>query len=83
MNFVILVGILLLGIPASSAVIHLRPLSAFYVPYDYSNGEPQYGIDMAAVEQTAYDEDARIAYAAGKYISIGLAGADFDFGKCA
>nr|XP_054768551.1 mesenchyme-specific cell surface glycoprotein-like [Lytechinus pictus] len=50
----------------------LESLAKLYIPYDYdSSGNGLYGINKAAVEQSAYDEDARILYSAGgKYIHI-------------
>lgn len=62
---------LLIATPVVIGAVHLRPVSVIYIPYSYSGSVPSYGIDMAAVEQSAYDVTDRIMYAAGdNYIHI-------------
>nr|XP_054768181.1 uncharacterized protein LOC129275712 [Lytechinus pictus] len=50
----------------------LESLAKLYIPYDYDGSRNGlYGTNKAAVEQSAYDEDARILYSAGdKYTHI-------------
>lgn len=57
---------LLIATPVAMGAVHLRPVSVIYIPYSYPGSVPSYGIDMAAVEQSAYDVIDRIMYAAGK-----------------
>ncbi|XP_022096908.1 uncharacterized protein LOC110982645 [Acanthaster planci] len=50
----------------------LSPLSTVYIPYDYSSeGNPKYGLDGGASEQSAYDPVNAMAYTVGnKFLHI-------------
>ena len=48
------------------SAVSLEHLSTIYIPYAYQGYDGLYDIDAAAVEQSAYDEDEQILYAAGK-----------------
>ncbi|XP_071506841.1 mesenchyme-specific cell surface glycoprotein-like [Diadema antillarum] len=62
----------LLACRAVRATYRLEPLSTIYIPYDYDNNDDGlYDIDAAAVEQSAYDSETGLLYAAGdKYVHI-------------
>ena len=51
----------------------LRPISTIYLPYDYQNdGDPEFGIDVGAVEQGVMDTDNMMYYGAGMLLSQDL-----------
>ena len=53
----------------SYSKVILEPVSSINIPYAYDAGNsPIYGVDVDAVEQSAYDEDTGLVYAAGKIV---------------
>ncbi|XP_033119888.1 mesenchyme-specific cell surface glycoprotein-like [Anneissia japonica] len=49
-----------------NAVYQLEPISTIYIPSSYdSTDSPKYTIDGGAVEQSAYDKNEKLVYAAG------------------
>ena len=53
------------GVLATKAT--LRPISTIYLPYDYqSDGDPEFGIDVGAVEQGVMDTENMMYYGAGQ-----------------
>ncbi|XP_063965804.1 mesenchyme-specific cell surface glycoprotein-like [Lytechinus pictus] len=65
------VAALIVFLPVVFAVVTIRPISTIYLPYSYNGDQGLFGIDVAAVEQTGYDTNNKIAYSAGdSYIHI-------------